>query len=78
LLTGLTGELRYRANELARPDKFADPYVGKVYESNGTVVLTEVISTGLQWLCEDARWFAMSDPDYFNFIWNLLRSRNAQ
>jgi hypothetical protein len=73
LLSGLTGDRRYRATEPARPDKFVDPYVGQVYESNGTVVLTEVISTGLQWLYEDAYGFAMSDPDYFDFIWNLLR-----
>ena len=77
-LRELTGIPEFEKDELARPDKFADPYVGKVYESNGTVVLTEVISTGLQWLYEDAAWFAMSDPDYFNFIWNLLRSRNAR
>lgn len=43
-LTKLVPGAKYGADEKAYPDKFIDPYVGKIYEDGGT----EVVSMGLQ------------------------------
>lgn len=67
-LRALTG-LRYRPNEVARPDKFFNPYVGKDYGGK----YSEVISMGVQYMWLDPVKFAAQDPDYFEFIFRVLR-----
>ena len=44
-LSKLTGDKNYKDSEVAYPDKFIDPYVGKVY---GQVPITEVLTMGFQ------------------------------
>jgi SPP1 gp7 family putative phage head morphogenesis protein len=60
----------YQADEVAKPDKFRDPYIGKVYADRGA---SEVFSMGLQYLYEDPGAFARKDPDMFRFIVRALR-----
>lgn len=59
----------YETHEIAKPDKFRDPYTGKIY-SHGS---TEVLSMGVQYLYEDPLLFARTDPDYFDVVINFLR-----
>ena len=60
-LKKLTGN-NYKAGEVAYPDSFFDPYVGKVYTE-----YSEVLSMGFQCLAspEAAAVFAKSDPEHF-------------
>lgn len=76
-LRKLTG-LDYGPTELARPDKFRNPYIGRAYERNGKVFATEVISMGLQYLYEDAYGLSVGDPDYFEFLWTVLHSQSER
>lgn len=57
-------------SEIAKPDKFRTPYIGKIYGDK----YTEVISMGIQYLYEDPLKFAEEDPDMFDFIVDLLRA----
>lgn len=65
---------RYNKAERAKVDNFIDPYMGKDYfYPNGQRRATEVLSMGLQYMYADPIKLAMQDPDYFDFIFNLLR-----
>lgn len=66
---------RYAGHEVARRDKFIDPYVGKDYGvySNGKRYATEVISMGLQHYYTDPVGFAKADPEHFDLIYTALR-----
>lgn len=55
----------YADDEVTKPDKFVDPYVGRIYKGGGT----EVTSMGLDALYVNAKHFADSDPDHFTYIW---------
>lgn len=61
----------YGNSEVAYPDKFIDPYVGKYYK-NGT---TEVVSMGLEHLASPALMQKLyeADPDHFFLILGMLR-----
>lgn len=59
----------YRADEVTKPDNFAHAYVGKVYRSGST----EIVSMGLEEMFADPVAFARRDPDYFDFIYGLVR-----
>ena len=66
---------RYKNDEITLKDKWvtggsSPAYTGKVYESNHA---TEVITTGMEWLYNDPVAFARDDPEFFEFIINLLR-----
>ncbi len=75
-LRDLTGNQGYGHWEVTRKDNFDSPYTGKVYEDrNGNVNATEIISMGLEKMYEDPKGFARSDPDYFDFIWSIMRDR---
>jgi hypothetical protein len=63
----------YRPNELTRADKFMHPYMGKTYGLPGKQRATELISMGIEEIYRDAAAFARSDPDYFNFMYKILR-----
>jgi hypothetical protein len=62
----------YDPSEIVKVDKFSNPYMGKIYTGNRA---TEIISMGLERLYTDPLGFAQEDPDYFDFIWNLIRGR---
>lgn len=70
-LKDLTG-LDYDDREIAEPDHFVDPYVGKVCDGS----LSEVISVGLEHFV-DARSLlklATKDPDHFAYIMGVIRN----
>ena len=54
----LTGNSSYRRGELARPDKFFHPYVGKEYADKGT----EILSMGLQEFSQPLQFFSLRAP----------------
>jgi len=60
----------YDDGEMTTADKFMSPYCGKRYNNDG---YTEIISMGLQYFFEDPVGFAKKDPDYFDFIYALMR-----
>lgn len=68
-LRTLTGNSAYGPTEVAKPDKFWHPYVGKIYQHGST----EIISMGIERLSYDAVAFAQDDPEYFDFIVHTLR-----
>jgi len=59
----------YKKNEVAFEDDFLDPYVGKVYDTGDT----EIVSTGLQWMYKNPAEFHHRDPDHFDLILRILR-----
>lgn len=72
-LRKLTG-IKYAAGEIAKPDQFFDPYVGKLYlDKSGKNRMTEVISMGIERLYDDPLGFSRDDPQHFDFIIGLLR-----
>lgn len=82
-LKAITG-IPYGRSEIAWRDKFMDPYVGKIYRRNfvpagsdkyHALYATEVVSMGLQWYVERPAEFALQDPDFFDFIFDLVRGR---
>jgi hypothetical protein len=68
-LSVITGNRGYRSYEVAKKDKFVNPYMGKIY----TQQATEVVSMGLQMFYESPGLLAKQDPGYFTFIFNLVR-----
>jgi hypothetical protein len=70
-LNKLTGSNRFDRSEKAYPDHFADPYVGKVYRSG----ITEVLSMGVEAFSSPERMIqlAAKDPDHFALVLGLLR-----
>jgi len=72
-LRSLTGR-PYRSSERTRKDNWFDPYVGKEYlDASGNRKYTEIISMGMQYIWKDPASFAAKDPEYFDFIMNVLR-----
>jgi hypothetical protein len=51
-------------------DAYEDSYAGRIY--NGTRS-TEIISHGIQRMMTDAVNFAQNDPDYFDFVYSIMR-----
>lgn len=86
-LRRLTGNSGYRSDEIAKKDKFKHPYTGKIYarltdmqarrygypEGLG-LRTTEITSMGLEAMFENPRQFAEDDPDFFDFIWDVIMS----
>lgn len=73
-LTSLPG---YRSNEKGKLDKFINPYMGKYYEHQGKRYASEIVSMGLEYFHDRPVEFAQKDPDYFDFIYNLVRGNNG-
>lgn len=75
-LADLTGDSRYKADELAFEDDWmkrgGSAYAGKEYGRQTPA--TEILTTGLERLHADPRGFAAQDPDYFNFILQTIRN----
>ncbi len=61
----------YKDNEIAKKDNFFNPYCGKIYKANGT----EILSMGLEQIFEDAVGFSKNDPEYFNFVLDIIQNR---
>lgn len=59
----------YRPDEVTKRDNFEHAYVGKVYRSGAT----EIVSMGLEEMFADPVGFARRDPDYFDFVYSLVR-----
>lgn len=73
----------YDSNEFGVKDQFISPYIGKYYVP-GTriegelpnwerVYASEVLSMGLQYMCENPVKFAREDPEMFDLIFDILR-----
>lgn len=60
---------RYKSGEVAKPDRFIEPYMGKVY-SHGS---TELVSMGVEYYVYDPVTLATKDPEYFDWIVRILR-----
>jgi hypothetical protein len=75
-LKDLTGNPNYRDNEIALPDKFISPYVGKIYD-RGT---TEVLSMGIEHFSDpkSLAHLRKEDPDHFNFILGVLAKKREK
>lgn len=58
----------YSSDEYYKKDNFIDPYMGKIYDKNQT----EILSMGLQYLLRNPYELATKDPEYFDFIINIL------
>lgn len=65
----------YGADEITKKDKFEHPYTGKIYMRGGVQNATEIVSMGLEAMYTDPVAFASSDPDFFDFIFNLARGQ---
>jgi hypothetical protein len=72
-LTQLAG---HASGEMARDGGFISPYMGKDYPSStGETKATEILSMGLEYFYSDPVKLATQDPEYFDFIFDLLRGR---
>lgn len=67
-LSSLTGNTKFRRDEVAKKDGFFDPYCGKIYDD-----ATEIMSMGVQRLFEEPNRFAQEDREYFDFVLANLR-----
>ena len=69
-LSKLTGDKRYGDDEVAYPGKYLDPYVGKIYQSGDT----EVISVGVQFFFVPAKMkrFRDRNPSHFHLVLGML------
>ena len=70
-LRELTGNNNYAENEVSTPDRFRDAYMGKRMPNGHT----EIISMGIEEMYYRPAEFAKEDPDYFDFIFKVLRGR---
>lgn len=66
----------YDDEEYTKPDKFFDPYVGKVYPWSQGRSSTEIVAMGLERMYDDPIGFAKADPEHFKLIYSIMRRRN--
>jgi len=59
----------YNKSEKFKKDNFIDSYMGRIYKSGST----EIISMGLEMFYDNPLKLAKKDPEYFNFIFALMR-----
>ena len=71
-LKALTGR-NYDSDERARPDRFFDPYCGKVYGSDANPTATEILSMGVERLVQNPVRFLREDREYAAFCLGLIR-----
>ena len=63
-------------NEIAYPDKFIDPYVGKKYQRDDDEnIATEVVTTGFERFhsAKDMAELAAKDPQHFAYVLGVIR-----
>jgi hypothetical protein len=67
----------YESYEVARKDKFLDPYMGKEYvtikNGDNDRYATELLSMGLQYLYQKPMALYRDDPEYFDWLVNTIR-----
>jgi hypothetical protein len=70
-LNEIVGSSRYQENEIAKPDNYISPYVGKVYPDGST----EVISMGMEKLnsAQSMLDFYNQDREHFKFIIGVIK-----
>jgi hypothetical protein len=70
-LSVLTGNVKYKRNEFALPDKFIDPYVGKIYSDD----VTEVISMGIDTMTSGKTLLNLiqKDPDHLALTIGIVK-----
>ncbi len=86
-LSKLTGNTNYGADEIAKKDNFKSPYTGKIYPKiseqsmivygypeGATLRPTEIVSMGLESMFDRPDFFAEDDPEFFDFIWDVIMS----
>lgn len=61
----------YKGDEVCKPDKFIDPYVGRIYPSGST----EIVSVGLAEYYGNPFEFAKKDPEHFAFIYDVVHGK---
>lgn len=68
-LRAITGNSGFTVHEKALPDKFVNPYIGKVYRSGKTDYATEVLSMGVERFHDPAEIskFLGDDPEHFGY-----------
>jgi hypothetical protein len=66
-LRSLTGK-SYKLSEMAKKDKFFDPYCGKVYGFDAT----ELLSMGIEYLAQDPFWTYHLDREHFWWVLGCL------
>lgn len=65
----------YTDDEVTKRDKWIDPYSGKDYTVYG-LRNSEIVSMTLEQLYSDPYEMMTRDPDTFDLVWRLLRSKN--
>jgi hypothetical protein len=70
-LNKLVPKSNYGKDEMAKKDNFFNPYCGKIYQSGAT----EILSMGLQEVFDNAIDFSKNDPEYFNFVLDVIQKR---
>ncbi len=68
-LRDLTGNPNFPPSELSKPDRFHEPYLGKVCAPG----VTEILSFGTESLYRDPVGLALSDPDLFRMLMEVYR-----
>ena len=68
----------YLENEVAKKDNFFMAYCGKIYnpDNNSNLIGTEILSMGLEMMVSNPLEFAIKDPDYFEFVYNVMNNGN--
>jgi SPP1 gp7 family putative phage head morphogenesis protein len=62
----------YRDTEYTKRDKWINPYSGKEYNGN-----SEILSMTLEQLYDDPYNMLTTDPETFDAVWRILRSKNG-
>jgi SPP1 gp7 family putative phage head morphogenesis protein len=78
-LKDVTGNQAYDDREVTREDKWISVYSGKDYHAmypGQTIANSELTSMTLQQLYEDPYKMVTKDPETFDLLWRLLRSKN--
>lgn len=70
-LRTLTGNEGYGRDEVAKPDKWLHPYMGK----KTGIGNSEILSMGMEMMYKAPVDFAKADPEYFAFIYDTLRGK---
>lgn len=70
----LTGQYGYSRKEIAKPDKFLDPYMGKDYSNSSKNPNYELLSMGMSYLYNKPDQL-VKDKDYMNFVLGCLAYR---
>ena len=71
-LSVVTGNKKYRDDEVTKKDDFKNSYCGKQYKSGKN---TELVSMGMELLYTNPVSFAKTDAEYFTWIVDVLRRK---